>query len=175
MSKSSRFLSLILRHKPEEIGLELDKNGWGNVKFILKKTGQTFNELKNIVETNNKKRFTFNDDFTKIRANQGHSIDIDLGLKPITPPAVLYHGTASKNLHMILVKGLLKMDRQHVHLSSDTYTAIKVGQRHGKPVVLTLDAKLMFEEKHEFFKSKNGVWLTDTVQCKYIIGVDYDR
>ena len=175
MSNKSKFLSLILRHKPEEIGLKLDENGWGDVQFILDNTGLTINELNIIVETNNKKRFAFNDDKTKIRANQGHSIDIDLNLKPITPPDELYHGTASKNLNIILVSGLLKMKRQHVHLSDNKITAISVGKRHGDPVVISLNTKLMVEDGYEFFKSENGVWLTDNVPNKYIVGVDYGR
>jgi putative RNA 2'-phosphotransferase len=175
MSKESRFLSLILRHKPEEIGLTLDENGWGDVQFILEKTGQTFDELKNIVETNNKKRFTFNDDFTKIRANQGHSIEINLNLDPTKPPDVLYHGTAIKNLNNILIKGLLKMNRQHVHLSADRETAFKVGQRHGEPIIFAINTKKMFEDNYKFYLSKNKVWLTDTVPNKYFIGLHYDK
>ncbi|MFN8577517.1 MAG: RNA 2'-phosphotransferase, partial [Candidatus Sericytochromatia bacterium] len=132
--KKSRFLSLVLRHKPEEIELELDNNGWANVKDLLDKCSKKgikldFENLNIIVDTNNKKRFTFNDDFTKIRANQGHSINIEMDYKESEPPSFLYHGTSDKNSNLILDFGIKKMQRQYVHLSFDIETALNVGKR----------------------------------------------
>ena len=168
LKKKSKFLSLVLRHKPETIDLKLDENGWADVQELLDKTRLDPEELKEIVETNDKKRFTFNDDESKIRASQGHSIDVDLQLEPKDPLPVLYHGTATKNIDSILRDGLKKANRQHVLLSADQETAIKVGQRHGKPIILTINAKLMAQDGYKFFLSKNGVWLTDSVPVDYI-------
>lgn len=169
----SKFLSLILRHQPETIHLKLDENGWADVEELIMKSAHnkmhfTLDELDQVVETNNKKRFAFNEDKTRIRANQGHSIDIDLALTPQQPPEFLYHGTAETNIESILEKGIEKRSRQHVHLSADKDTATKVGMRHGKPVILTIKTGEMFEEKIEFYLSDNGVWLTDFVEVKYI-------
>ncbi|ASK31207.1 RNA 2'-phosphotransferase [Chryseobacterium sp. T16E-39] len=169
----SKFLSLILRHQPETIHLELDENGWADVEELITKSANkrmyfTSEELNEIVETNNKKRFAFNEDKTKIRANQGHSIDIDLALTPQQPPQFLYHGTAEANIGSITEKGIEKRSRQHVHLSADKDTATKVGMRHGKPVILTIRTGKMFEEGIQFYLSNNGVWLTDFVDAKYI-------
>ncbi|WP_419869322.1 RNA 2'-phosphotransferase [Chryseobacterium sp. CT-SW4] len=169
----SKFLSLILRHEPETINLSLDKNGWAEVKELLEKSAKkkmniTFEELEEVVATNNKKRFAFNEDKTRIRASQGHSIEIDLALVPQQPPEFLYHGTAEKNISSILEKGIEKRNRQHVHLSSDKETAMKVGMRHGKPVILTIRTGKMFEDGISFFFSDNKVWLTDYVDAKYI-------
>lgn len=171
--KISKFLSLILRHQPEAIHLELDENGWADIEELREKSARnkinfTLEELDEVVETNNKKRFAFNEDKTKIRANQGHSIDVDLALTPQQPPEYLYHGTAEINIPSILEKGIEKRSRQHVHLSSDKETATKVGMRHGKPVILTIRTGLMFQEGIEFYLSENGVWLTDFVDAKYI-------
>jgi len=171
--KISKFLSLVLRHKPETINLVLDENGWANVDELITKStndsqGFTFEELDEIVQTNDKKRFIFNEDKTKIRANQGHSIDIDLALKPQQPPDFLYHGTAQNNLDSILEKGIEKRNRQHVHLSLDNEIASKVGMRHGKPIVLTIKTGKMFEDGILFYLSENNVWLTDFVDAKYI-------
>jgi len=124
--------------------------------------------LTEVVETNNKKRFTFNEDKTKIRANQGHSIDIDINLDPMEPPAELYHGTAIANIDLIRASGIEKRNRQHVHLSHELDTAKNVGSRHGKPIILTIDAKQMQEDGCLFYISKNGVWLTDFIDPKYI-------
>ncbi|MBD8083028.1 RNA 2'-phosphotransferase [Chryseobacterium caseinilyticum] len=171
--KTSKFLSYVLRHHPELIGLHLDENGWANVEeFIVKSTngshGFTFEELSDIVETNDKKRFVFNEDHTRIRANQGHSVGIDLNLKPQLPAEFLYHGTAQSNVNSILENGIEKRSRQHVHLSLDRETATKVGMRHGKPVILTIKTKEMSEDGIPFYLSENGVWLTDFVDVKYI-------
>lgn len=169
----SKFLSLILRHQPETIHLHLDENGWADVEELITKSARkrvhfTMEELDEVVETNNKKRFAFNEDKTKIRANQGHSIDIDLALIPQQPPEYLYHGTAESNISSIMEKGIEKRSRQHVHLSADKDTATKVGMRHGKPVILTIRTGKMSEEGIQFYLSDNGVWLTDFVDTKYI-------
>lgn len=170
---TSKFISLVLRHKPEEIGLALDENGWANVTELIERMGKRghkfdFNTLKEIVDTNEKKRFSFNEDCTKIRANQGHTIEVDVELKATTPPAVLYHGTAAKSVDSIMQNGLSKMQRLHVHLSADYETAVKVGQRHGKPVVLSVDATAMQAEGHTFYLSENNVWLVAEVPAKYL-------
>ncbi|HBV17850.1 RNA 2'-phosphotransferase [Chryseobacterium carnipullorum] len=169
----SKFLSLILRHQPEIIELKLDENGWAEVNELITKSAKgrmhfSFEDLKEVVETNNKKRFAFNEDKTMIRASQGHSIDIDLALKTIQPPDFLYHGTAEANISSILGKGIEKRSRQHVHLSADKETATKVGMRHGKPVILTIRTKEMHDDGIAFYLSANGVWLTDFVDAKYI-------
>lgn len=171
--KISKFLSLILRHQPEIINLTLDKNGWANVDELKEKCSKnnmdfTLEELDEVVETNDKKRFIFNEDKTKIRANQGHSIDIDLALKTQQPPEFLYHGTAQNNVDSILEKGIEKRSRQHVHLSLDKETATKVGMRHGKPVILTIRTGKMYEDGVLFYLSENKVWLTDFIESKYI-------
>ena len=177
MSKESRLLSLVLRHKPEEIGITLDKNGWADVKDLLKGMAArgnkiTMAELEDMVANNDKQRFAFNETKTKIRANQGHSIEVDLELIETQPPDILYHGTASSSLDAIFKTGISKMNRQYVHLSADMKTAIKVGSRHGKPVVLEIKAALMSADGYKFWRSSNGVWLTDQVPAKYI-SVDY--
>ena len=169
----SKFMSLVLRHKPEAIGLQLDSNGWADVAELIAKSNAknlniTLDMLKLVVETNEKKRFAFNDDKTKIRANQGHSVVVDVELKLTTPPDVLYHGTALKNREEILSKGLNKMSRLHVHLSQDIETAKKVGGRHGKPMVLVVDAKQMHADGNKFYLSENGVWLVQYVPTRYI-------
>lgn len=171
---TSKFLSLILRHKPETIGIQLDENGWANVDELIEKINAQgieldFESLENIVLTNDKKRFSFNDDLTMIRANQGHSIEVDLALEPALPPEKLYHGTVEKFLDGIRENGLQKMSRQHVHLSRDISTAQKVGSRRGKPVILTILANEMKEEGFTFFLSENGVWLCDHVPSKFIL------
>jgi putative RNA 2'-phosphotransferase len=167
----SKFLSLILRHQPETIGIQLDTNGWANVNELLKKANEHGIEidrkiLNHIVETNSKKRFAFNNTQDKIRASQGHSLEIELGYTNQKPPEILYHGTGEKSVHSILNTGLEKRNRQHVHLSSDRETAIKVGQRHGKPVVFIILAGEMHEDKYSFFLSDNGVWLTNNDPTK---------
>lgn len=173
--KISKFLSLVLRHQPEIIRLTLDENGWAKVEELISKSTNfsqsfTFQELEEIVETNDKKRFIFNEDKTKIRANQGHSIDIDLAVKPQQPPEFLYHGTAQSSVDAILENGIEKRSRQHVHLSQDKETATKVGMRHGKPIILTIDTGKMSKDGILFYLSENNVWLTDFVDPKYIWG-----
>lgn len=169
----SKFMSLILRHNPGCVGITLDDQGWVEVSTLIKainKSGKNVDEeiIKEVVATNDKQRFTFSDDGLRIRANQGHSVNVDLKLEPQTPPEFLYHGTATKNLDSINKDGLDKRARQHVHLSADKVTATKVGQRHGKVVILTVRSGDMAREGHEFFLSKNGVWLTDSVPVEYI-------
>jgi putative RNA 2'-phosphotransferase len=171
--KISKFLSLVLRHNPALIGLKLDANGWASVtelldKMRLKGHGISLEDLKHLVETNSKKRFAFSNDFEKIRANQGHSVEIDLGYEKQVPPTVLFHGTAEKNVDLIMKDGIKKMNRHHVHLSQDITTARKVGMRHGKPVILNVDAKRMAERGFDFHLSNNGVWLTDFVPPEFI-------
>lgn len=176
-TRISKFLSLVLRHQPDSIGIALDKNGWTDVEDLIEKSSSkginiTEEILKHIVETNEKKRFIFNDTFDKIRANQGHSVEIDLGYVAQHPPAILYHGTSEKSIDSILKTGLEKRNRHHVHLSSKIETAIQVGKRYGKPVVFTVFAEEMYVDKHEFFLSDNGVWLTDNVPAKYLKKLD---
>jgi putative RNA 2'-phosphotransferase len=171
--KSSKLIALVLRHRPDKIALELDKNGWAATTELLQKLnehGHRFDLelLKEVVETNDKRRFIFSDDLAMIRANQGHSVEVDLNLEPKTPPSFLFHGTAEKNLGSIKESGLVKGSRHHVHLSAEEETAKKVGSRHGKPVVLTVKAGEMRMDGHQFFQSENGVWLTDAVPVIYL-------
>ena len=168
-----RFLSLILRHKPEEANIELDSNGWTDVSILIEKLSNMGYEvdmdiLEEIVENNSKKRFVFNSNKSKIRASQGHSVDIDLQLKPQTPPDVLYHGTVGKALSGIFKDGIKKVSRHAVHLSHETETATNVGSRRGSAVILKIDSKSMHVDGIKFFKSDNGVWLVDEVPSKYI-------
>ena len=163
-----RFLSYILRHKPEKIGLKLNKNGWVYVNELVEKSGLTLEEIQQIVLNNNKKRYSFSEDGIKIRANQGHSVKVDVELKEVNPPHILYHGTSEKNVESIVKNGLVKGNRNHVHLSKDIKTAEIVGKRHGKPVILTIMAKEMYDDNLRIFISENGVYLTDFVEPKYI-------
>jgi putative RNA 2'-phosphotransferase len=169
----SKFLSQILRHRPDKIGLSLDENGWADVAELLEKAAEKGTvidreTLQLVVDTNDKKRFAFSDDGLRIRASQGHSIDIDLDLKPQAPPEILFHGTAESSLKSIRREGLLPMRRQHVHLSKDLETAQKVGGRHGKAVVLTIQTGEMARQRYKFYLSDNGVWLTDSVPAAFI-------
>lgn len=169
----SKFLSLVLRHQPGTIGIQLDKNGWTDIAVLIEKAknhGIKFDReiLNHIVETNSKKRFAFNKTLDKIRASQGHSVEIELGYINQKPPEILFHGTGEKSVQSILAKGLEKRDRQHVHLSSDFDTAVKVGQRHGRPFVFKVLAEQMYNDNFQFFISDNGVWLTDNVPIKYL-------
>ncbi len=172
-TRVSKFLSLVLRHEPEMIGLKLDAAGWVDVEDLLiacRRHGHSFRrtELQEVVSTNEKKRFTFSEDGRKIRASQGHSIDVSLGYTPQAPPVRLFHGTAILFLSSIRAEGLRKGARHHVHLSSDEFTARKVGQRHGQPVILVVKAASMATDGHSFFLSENGVWLTDHIPVAYI-------
>jgi len=172
-TRISKLLSYVLRHNPQEIGIALDENGWTGIDTLLqqlKAHGEniTLAILKHIVETNAKKRFSFNADETKVRASQGHSVEVDLDYTEQQPPAILYHGTVEQFMPAILQEGLKKMRRHHVHLSPTTDAAIIVAKRRGKPVILTIDASGMFSDGFAFYVSANGVWLTDEVPARYI-------
>ncbi len=172
--KISKFLSLVLRHKPEEIGLKLDEAGWVPVAELIaacRDNGFEFTaeELRGVVANNDKKRFSFSEDEMLIRANQGHSVEVELGYQPATPPETLFHGTADRFLGSIKEQGLLKGKRHHVHLSADTETAANVGQRYGKPVVLKVNAGKMLQDGFVFYISTNGVWLTEHVPVSYLV------
>jgi len=172
-TKISKFLSLVLRHEPEKIGLKLDAEGWTSVSDLLSRLtvegrSITLEELQTVVVMNDKQRFSFSDDRTLIRANQGHSVQVRLGYEPLSPPALLYHGTAERFLASIGQHGLLKGQRHHVHLSEDTKVASEVGARYGRPVVLIVASEMMNKNGHAFFRSENGVWLTEHVPVDYI-------
>jgi putative RNA 2'-phosphotransferase len=169
----SKYISLILRHKPEVLGITLEATGWANVNEMLRKMQEKgmnvdLAQLKEVVAKDNKQRYAFNADQTKIRANQGHSIAVDLGFEPQTPPEFLYHGTATRFLASIQKTGLESRSRQYVHLSDNLETAQKVGRRHGKPVILIVKAKELHERGQHFFLSENGVWLTEKVVVEFI-------
>jgi putative RNA 2'-phosphotransferase len=169
----SKLLSLVLRHQPKKLGLVLNENGWANVADLIEKMNANamqinLQKLQTVVEQNDKKRFTLNEDKTMIRASQGHSIEVELNLEVALPPSFLYHGTVAKNLDAIRKQGLQKMSRQHVHLSMDKETAIKVGNRRGTPVILTVLASDMQNEGFIFYLSANNVWLTDKVPPNFI-------
>lgn len=169
----SKFISLVLRHKPEAAGIKLDGHGWADVEDLIRgvnASGHTLDKevLETIVNTDEKQRYSYNQDKTKIRANQGHSIPVDVDLEEHMPPDVLYHGTADRFLEAILKQGLKPMSRQYVHLSRDMDTATKVGRRHGNPIVLRINARQMYEDGQKFYVSKNGVWLAKQVDRKYI-------
>ncbi len=170
--KIGKFLSLVLRHQPEKIGLTLDSEGWACVSEVLKNSPPnlaiTRELLNEVVATNNKQRYKLSADGTKIRANQGHSIAVDLSLKPQAPPAKLFHGTATNSLDSIMDQGLLPHRRNHVHLSSEHEPAVRVGQRHGKPVVLSVDSQSMHKQGFEFFRAENAVWLTLVVPPRFL-------
>ena len=173
LTSTSKFVSLILRHKPETIGIQLDEHGWANVDGLIAGISKTrkFNRemLEEIVRTDNKQRFTFNEDKTKIRANQGHSVPVDVELPAAIPPETLWHGTGEKYVASIDQQGLIPKGRLYVHLSSDAATATKVGSRHGKPVLYIVKTKDMYDDGYSFFLSKNGAWLTKEVPVKYLI------
>ena len=171
----SKFLSLVLRHRPEKIGIGLDQSGWASVERLIEASSRrgfdfTREELQNVVDGNDKKRFSLSEDGLWIRANQGHSIKVELGYAPTAPPEILYHGTAERFSTSIKQQGLIKGKRHHVHLSADVDTATKVGRRHGKPVVLIIEAGRMRQDGFIFYLSANGVWLTDCVPVQYLIG-----
>jgi putative RNA 2'-phosphotransferase len=169
----SKYLAKYLRHSPHELGLTLQAGGWVAVDDLLVATDRdgfpiTYDELLECVETNDKQRFSFDDTGDLIRANQGHSVEVDLQLEETQPPDVLFHGTVERFLPSIRAVGLIKGKRHHVHLSRDVETARKVGARRGRPIVLTVDAARMSEDGFKFFRSSNGVWLTDSVPPGYL-------
>lgn len=175
--RQSKFLSLILRHKPEEINLSLDGNGWVNVDLLIKgmnsqKDVMSKEILDSILESDSKGRYEYNDDETKVRARQGHSIKVDLGFKKVKAPDKLFHGTVEKAYKLIINEGLKSMARHHVHLSEDLDTAVSVGSRRGDAIVLVIDSKSMQEDGYDFFISNNGVWLCEDVPIKYISLLD---
>ena len=169
----SKFLSFVLRHKPDAIGLTLDPQGWVSIDELVEKgnaagTRLGREELLHVVATSDKKRFSVSDDGQRIRAAQGHSVAVELGLSPQEPPSILYHGTATRFVHSILSEGLKPQARQQVHLSVDEATAHRVGQRHGKPVILKIEALRMHAKGFNFFLADNGVWLTDQVPPEFL-------
>lgn len=172
LEKTSKFLSFVLRHKPEAIGLTLDHNGWVELDLLIERAASEISLdrmlIAEVIRTSDKQRFALSDDGERIRANQGHSVRVDLQLEAKEPPAVLFHGTATRFLESILAEGLRPGQRQHVHLSAQRETAVDVGRRHGKPVVLQVAADRMHAEGFQFFLSKNGVWLTDKVPSGYL-------
>ena len=176
IEKLSKFISLILRHKPEEVGITLDDFGWAKVEDLINGINNSGRKidieiLEEIVRTDNKQRYSFNEDKTKIRANQGHSIPVNIEFKELEPPNTLYHGTATKSLEGIKSQGIKSMSRLYVHLSKDYETAVNVGSRHGKCVVLVINAKRMYEDGIKFYLSENGVWLTEYIDPKYILSI----
>jgi putative RNA 2'-phosphotransferase len=170
----SKFMSLVLRHAPAKAEVTLDKNGWADVKELInginsvRKTNITLDDLKEIAAACDKQRYKFNDTYTKIRANQGHSVPVDAELKEAEPLAILYHGTATRYIDAILKDGLIAKSRLYVHLSADTDTAVNVGKRHGEPVILAVNAAKMHADGYKFYLSENAVWLTERVPAEYI-------
>lgn len=169
MKSTSKFLSLILRHKPQIVGIELDEHGWADVDELIRRVKNLdLPTLEQIVARDEKRRYSFSADKKLIRANQGHSIPVDVELAELEPPEILYHGTAEKFGSSITSQGLLKMSRLYVHLSSDVETARRVGLRHGKPKIFLVESGKMFADGYKFFRSVNGVWLTEHVPAKYL-------
>lgn len=171
--KLSKALSYVLRHDPDSIGITLEEGGWTNVDLLCKSMTRserplTREILEQIVLDNDKQRFEFDSEKKRIRARQGHSVEIDLLLDPVEPPAVLFHGTAKHQLDSIFEKGIIKGNRHHVHMSTNRETMMSVGARHGKPIVLQIDAKSMYVNGHQFFVTGNSVWLTDNVPTQYL-------
>jgi putative RNA 2'-phosphotransferase len=169
--KTSKRMSYVLRHRPDSIGLTLAAGGWVSVDELLRALARhgtriTRADLEYVVAANDKRRFVIEGD--RIRANQGHSVPVDLDLTPVDPPRMLFHGTARHNLDSIFLDGLVKGRRHHVHLSADTETAVKVGVRHGSPIVLAVDTAAMVAENLLFYRSENGVWLTDHVPPRHL-------
>ena len=169
----SKYLSKHLRHQPQRLGLDLAPGGWVDVDRLLVACEQhgfpiSRAELEEVVTSNDKQRFSFDDGGGRIRANQGHSVAVDLGLEPEIPPPILYHGTGHAAADVIATNGILKMARHHVHLSPDIDTAMKVGARHGRPVVFEVDTAAMHRDGHTFYRSTNGIWLVDAVPPQYL-------
>ncbi len=175
LTKISKYLSFVLRHRPEAIGLTLDSNGWALIDELISKTTQyqlTPELIATAVQTNDKQRFRLSEDGRKIKANQGHSIEVDLDLEPVEPPEQLYHGTAVRFIASIQKNGLQKMKRHHVHLSESAAVAKNVGSRYGKPIILSIAARQMAHDGFRFYKTVNNVWLVDQVPYKYISTLD---
>ncbi len=172
LDKVSKFLSFVLRHKPDAVNLKLDAQGWAEIAVLIEKASSkiplTVELIKQVIATNDKQRFSLSEDGQRIRADQGHSIKVDLDLTPKTPPPILYHGTATRFLSSILEKGLQPGQRHHVHLSTDVETATAVGQRYGKPIVLQISAENMYQQGFSFYLSENNVWLTDSVPTNFL-------
>ena len=174
LQSTSKFISLILRHRPESIGITLDEHGWADVREMIDGINKSGNHtldmetLEEIVRTDEKQRYSFNEDHTMIRANQGHSIPVDVELEEKIPPDVLWHGTGEKYVSSIDAQGLIPKGRLYVHLSSDLETARKVGSRHGKPVIYEIDCRGMSGDGYRFFLSANQVWLTKEVPVRYL-------
>ncbi len=173
LNNTSKYMSLILRHKPETIGISLDEHGWANVDELIAGIAKTYefnmDILEEIVRTDNKQRYSFNEDKTLIRANQGHSLPVDVELKEAHPPEELWHGTGEKYVASIDAQGLIPKSRLYVHLSKDKETAVKVGQRHGKPVLYLVKSGEMYRDGYRFYLSVNGVWLTKEVPVGYLV------
>lgn len=175
LRRASKFLSLVLRHEPGKIGIQLDAQGWASIDGLLEgmargKLVLSLDELRTVVAENNKKRFSFNEDQTMIRASQGHSVKVSFEYPVKTPPEVLYHGTVARFMTSIREQGLKPKNRHHVHLSTDVETANAVGARRGVPVLLTIDARRMADDGYLFYLSDNGVWLTENVPALCIRG-----
>lgn len=174
LTELSRYMCLILRHHPEVIGITLDEHGWADVEELIagiaEKKNKNFNRemLEEIVRTDDKQRYAFSEDRTKIRANQGHSIPVDVELEKKEPPEILYHGTGEKYVESIDATGLISKNRLYVHLSGDVETAENVGKRHGAPVIYRVHSGRMHRDGYEFFLSRNGVWLTKRVPVEYL-------
>jgi putative RNA 2'-phosphotransferase len=169
----SKYLSRHLRHRPEQLGLRLEPGGWVGVEQLLAACRErgfpiSREQLDEVVGRNDKQRFSFDTGKTRIRANQGHSVEVDLQLEPVDPPPILYHGTAERSVGVILTEGLRRMRRHHVHLSGDVETAQRVGARHGRPIVLAVDAAAMADDGYAFYRSSNGVWLVDDVPARFL-------
>ena len=172
LNEASKFMSLILRHKPQVIGIELDEHGWADVDELIRGIAKTrtFDRdiLEEIVRTDNKQRYSFSEDKTMIRANQGHSIPVDVELKETEPPESLWHGTGEKYTASIDKRGLIRGSRLYVHLSKDMEVAVEVGKRHGSPVILKINSGEMYRDGYQFYLSENGVWLTKKVEVRYL-------
>lgn len=172
LTKVSKYISLILRHKPEAIGITLDEHGWANVNDLIKGINKTYKLdieiLEEIVATDDKQRYAFNEDKTLIRANQGHSVDVDVELKEVEPPEYLWHGTGTKYVESIRNDGLVPKSRLYVHLSENYITAQQVGARHGNPYVFFVRSGDMHRDGYKFYKSANDVWLTKSVPIEYL-------
>lgn len=181
LKSTSKFISLILRHKPEAIGITLDGHGWADVRELIDGVNRSgghaldMETLEEIVRTDEKQRYSFNEGHTLIRANQGHSVPVDVEPEEKIPPDLLWHGTGEKYVPSIDKQGLIPKSRLYVHLSSDKETARKVGSRHGKPVIYSIDCRKMSKDGYRFFLSANGVWLTKSVPPEYLKHADIDE